>query len=203
MTRLPVSTLFRATLRRPKPCSTRWSWRNPHHPPCRAASTLLQSQSAIGVAVNVVGTVNVFEAAKKFKLGPVSYASSMAVHGQPEDYPEMIIDQIRRASPRTHYGVFKQANEGTARTDRWDDGVASICLRPYIVYGVARDQGMTSSPTQAMLAVARVNRSPHSLWRHGWLSIRRRRGKALYPLRTHANQRCGGLPHSWFGGKDE
>ena len=109
----------------------------------------------LGAAVNVVGTVNVFEAAKKFKLGPVSYASSMAVHGQPEDYPEMIIDQSAALLPRTHYGVFKQANEGTARIYWWDDGVASIGLRPYIVYGVARDQGMTSSPTQAMLAAAK------------------------------------------------
>lgn len=108
----------------------------------------------LGAAVNVVGTVNIFEAAKKFKLGPVSYASSMAVHGTPEDYPEMIIDQSAALLPHTYYGVFKQANEGTARIYWWDDGVASIGLRPYIVYGVARDQGMTSSPTKAMLAAA-------------------------------------------------
>ncbi len=114
-----------------------------------------KANPALGAAVNVVGTVNVFEAAKKFKLGPVSYASSMAVHGTPEDYPEQIIDQNAALLPHTHYGVYKQANEGTARIYWWDDGVASIGLRPYIVYGPARDQGMTSSPTKAMLAAAK------------------------------------------------
>jgi nucleoside-diphosphate-sugar epimerase len=50
--------------------------------------------------------------------------------------------------------VYKQANEGTARIYWLDDGIASIGLRPYIVYGPARDQGMTSQPTKAMLAAA-------------------------------------------------
>jgi nucleoside-diphosphate-sugar epimerase len=108
----------------------------------------------LGAAVNVVGTVNVFEAAKKFKIAPVAYASSMAVHGMPEDYPSAIIDQEAALLPRTHYGVYKQANEGTARIYWWDDGVPSIGLRPYIVYGPARDQGLTSAPTKAMLAAA-------------------------------------------------
>ena len=50
--------------------------------------------------------------------------------------------------------MYKQANEGTARIYWLDDGIASIGLRPYIVYGPARDQGMTSQPTKAMLAAA-------------------------------------------------
>jgi nucleoside-diphosphate-sugar epimerase len=33
-----------------------------------------------------------------------------------------------------------------------DDGITSIGLRPYVVYGPGRDQGLTSSPTTAMLA---------------------------------------------------
>jgi len=50
--------------------------------------------------------------------------------------------------------VFKQANEGTARVYWQDAQVASIGLRPYIVYGPGRDQGLTSSPTKAMVAAA-------------------------------------------------
>lgn len=38
----------------------------------------------------------------------------------------------------------------------WQDHeVASIGVRPHTVYGPGRDQGMTSSPTKAMLAAAR------------------------------------------------
>jgi UDP-glucuronate 4-epimerase len=56
--------------------------------------------------------------------------------------------------PETLYGVYKEANEGTARIYWQDWQIPSIGLRPYIVYGVARDQGMTSDIAKAMLAVA-------------------------------------------------
>jgi nucleoside-diphosphate-sugar epimerase len=56
--------------------------------------------------------------------------------------------------PRTHYGVFKQANEGNARVFAATDGIASIGLRPWAVYGVGRDAGLTSDPTFAAKAVA-------------------------------------------------
>ena len=62
-----------------------------------------------------------------------------------------------RAGPRpsTLYGVYKLANEGTARVFWEDDGVASIGIRPYVVYGPGRDQGLTSGPSLAMAAAAR------------------------------------------------
>ena len=56
--------------------------------------------------------------------------------------------------PHSHYGVYKQANEGTAQIYSRDDGIHSIGLRPYVVYGAGRDQGMTSTPTKAILAAA-------------------------------------------------
>jgi UDP-glucuronate 4-epimerase len=60
----------------------------------------------------------------------------------------------RDGLPDTHYGVYKRANEGNARIFWRDDGLASIGLRPHVVYGVGRDQGLTSSPTVAMLHAA-------------------------------------------------
>jgi nucleoside-diphosphate-sugar epimerase len=109
----------------------------------------------LGAAVNVVGTVNIFEAAKKAGIGQVVYASSLAVYGRKAMYPERLLQHDSPLYPLNHYGVFKQANEGTARIYWQDDGVASVGLRPYTVYGPGRDQGMTSTPTQAMLAAAR------------------------------------------------
>ena len=51
--------------------------------------------------------------------------------------------------------MFKLANEGTARVYWNDDDVASIGIRPYVVYGPGRDQGLTSGPSLAMAAAAR------------------------------------------------
>jgi nucleoside-diphosphate-sugar epimerase len=113
-----------------------------------------KSDPSLGARVNVVGTVNVFEAAKRAGLKQVVYASSVAVFGRSEEYPEGDVANDAPLHPHTHYGVYKQANEGTARVYWQDDGVSSIGLRPYTVYGPGRDQGMTSAPTKAMLATA-------------------------------------------------
>ncbi|MBI3362285.1 MAG: NAD(P)-dependent oxidoreductase [Chloroflexi bacterium] len=124
-----------------------------------------------GAQVNVVGTVNVFEAAKRHSVRGLAFASSVAVYGPPSDYPPGPVAANARLNPATHYGVYKVANEGTARVYWASDGVASVCLRPHTVYGVGRDQGMTSTPTVAMLAAAagkpyRISYGGHSLLQH-------------------------------------
>jgi nucleoside-diphosphate-sugar epimerase len=53
------------------------------------------------------------------------------------------------------YGVSKLADEGMARIYAADNGLPSIGMRPYVVYGPGRDQGMTAGPTEAMRAAAR------------------------------------------------
>jgi nucleoside-diphosphate-sugar epimerase len=108
-----------------------------------------------GALVNVVGTINVFEAAKRSGLRNVVYSSSTAVYGLSDEYSPGALPHQAPLKPRSHYGVYKQANEGNARVYWSDDGIASIGLRPYVVYGPGRDQGMTSTPTKAMLAAAR------------------------------------------------
>ena len=107
-----------------------------------------------GARVNVVGTVNIFEAAKRLGLKKVVYASSTAVYGTSEEYPQEPLPNDAALKPRSHYGFYKQANEGNARVYFHDEGFSSIGLRPYVVYGAGRDQGMTSTPTKAILAAA-------------------------------------------------
>jgi UDP-glucuronate 4-epimerase len=113
-----------------------------------------KADPSLGARVNVVGTVNLFEAAKRAGIKHMVYASSIAVYGQSEDYPDGAVAHDAALKPLNHYGVYKQANEGTARIYWQDDGISSIGLRPYIVYGPGRDQGMTSHPTKAMLSAA-------------------------------------------------
>lgn len=107
-----------------------------------------------GARVNVHGTVVVFEAVKKrlARIRGLAYASSTAVYNATDRSPA---PESGGTAPSTLYGVFKLANEGTARVYWNDDDVASIGIRPYVVYGPGRDQGLTSGPSLAMEAAAR------------------------------------------------
>ena len=110
-----------------------------------------KADPALGARVNVLGTVNVFEAAIATGVERVVYASSAAVFGPGED-GGAIPDEASACEPTTHYGVYKRANEGTARIYWQDNEMPSVGLRPLTVYGVGRDQGLTSGPTTAMKA---------------------------------------------------
>lgn len=118
-------------------------------PTCRANPIL-------GAKVNVIGTLAVFEAAVALKgqVERVVYASSAAVHG-PADPGSLgpLADEVRLA-PLTHYGAYKVCNELNARVYWLDQGITSVGLRPWTVYGVGRDFGMTSEPTKAIKSVA-------------------------------------------------
>ncbi len=99
----------------------------------------------LGARVNVLGTLHLFEAAKRAGVRGIAYASSAAVFGPTDGvHPE----------PRTHYGAYKLCNEGNARA-YWDDaGIRSVGLRPSTVYGPGREIGVTADPTLAMRAAA-------------------------------------------------
>ena len=97
-----------------------------------------------GAKVNVVGTVNILEEARRYNLKRLVYASSIAVHGA--------LHESKYLS--TLYGAYKLCDENIAKVYYQDWNVPSICIRPGIVYGVGRDQGMTSKTTVATLAAA-------------------------------------------------
>jgi nucleoside-diphosphate-sugar epimerase len=114
-----------------------------------------QANPATGALVNVIGTLNIFEAARDAgRTVRIAYASSSAVWGPLEQYGEGPVTEDLPLSPSAHYGVFKQANEGSARVFFSANGISSIGLRPYTVYGVGRDTGLTADPTLAMRAAA-------------------------------------------------
>jgi nucleoside-diphosphate-sugar epimerase len=133
-------------------------------PVCRADPLL-------GARVNVLGTLAVFEAVRALQgqVQRLVYASSAAVFGPAEDYPERPIADDVKLTPTTHYGFFKCCNEGNARVYFKDHGLSSIGLRPWTVYGVGRDFGMTSEPTKAVKALA-LGRSYHISY-GGWQDL--------------------------------
>lgn len=99
-----------------------------------------------GAEINLIGTLNVFEAALKQGLGAVVNASSAGVFG-PEQaaYPE----------PTTLYGGFKLAGEAAARAYWADHQLASLSFRPLVVYGPGRELGLSAGPSLACRAAAR------------------------------------------------
>ena len=97
-----------------------------------------------GAKVNVVGTVNIFETARKYHIKQLVYASSIVAHG--------LIS--KNTYLPTLYGAYKLCDENIAHIYHQDWGIPSIGFRPGIAYGVGRDQGMTSKTTFAILAAA-------------------------------------------------
>lgn len=110
----------------------------------------VQADPPRGAAVNVVGATNVFTAAARQGVHGIAYASSAAVYG-----PGAAARVEDAGEPTSLYGVFKLANEWTARILFADEGLGSVGLRPYVVYGPGRDHGLTADPTLAMAAAAR------------------------------------------------
>ena len=147
----------------------------------------------LGASVNVIGTINVFEAARALGIPHIVYASSAAVYGSGADYERDILENDAPFLPRNLYGVFKLANQGTAQIYHQDYGINSIGLRPYTVYGPGRDQGMTSTPTRAMLAAAAGSALAHFLRRPQRLPVRRRRRQNLHSGRQPAGLAGGGV----------
>jgi UDP-glucuronate 4-epimerase len=106
-----------------------------------------------GTAVNVGGTVNVLDAAKTRGIR-VAYASSAAVYSSVDDTGGPVPNEAV-GHPATFYGVHKQACEGLARIFWQEEQVPSIGIRPLVVYGPGRDNGLTASPSIAMANAAR------------------------------------------------
>ena len=139
-------------------------------PTCRANPVL-------GARVNVIGTLNVFEAAKAIKAAneaaaaaaaaaaggaaaaapprrvpKIVYASSAAIFGPDAEYGEAAVGDMSAPSPSSHYGAFKLCGEFAARAYFLANGIPSVGLRPLTVYGPGRDQGLTSGPSRSIAA---------------------------------------------------
>jgi nucleoside-diphosphate-sugar epimerase len=97
-----------------------------------------------GATINLVGSLNMFEAAIASGLPGLAYVSTAGVFG-PAD--------ARHPEPATHYGAFKLAVEGSARAYLADRGFPSVGFRPYIVYGPGESSGIAAGPSIAIRAV--------------------------------------------------
>lgn len=107
-----------------------------------------------GCEVNVLGSVALFEQAKRSRVRGLSYASSMAVFGPEPDADPTSSAVVANRSP-SFYGTFKKAVELIAEQYWLHSELPSVGIRPHVVYGPERDQGMTAGPSLAARAAAR------------------------------------------------
>jgi nucleoside-diphosphate-sugar epimerase len=98
-----------------------------------------------GARINLIGTLNIFETARRRGIKRIVYTSSAAVYGPTDGHTPC---------PDTHYGAFKLACEGSARAYWGDHRLGSIGFRPYVVYGPGRTTGLTAGPSLACRAAA-------------------------------------------------
>lgn len=95
----------------------------------------------LGTNVNVMGTTHIFEAARQCGIDRIAYASSIAAPAMGEN---SYLDTL--------YGAHKICNEQMAKVYWQDWQVPSVCIRPGVIYGPGRDQGMSAAPTLGVLA---------------------------------------------------
>ncbi len=100
-----------------------------------------KADPVLGTRVNVMGTTHLFEAARHEGIERIVYASSIAAPAMGDN------DHLA-----TLYGAHKVCNEQMAAVYWQDWQVPSVCIRPGVIYGPGRDQGMSASPTLALLA---------------------------------------------------
>jgi nucleoside-diphosphate-sugar epimerase len=102
-----------------------------------------QENPVLGTEVNVIGHINVLEAARAQSIDKVVYASSIAARPRPP-----------LNAPPTLYGVFKHCDEEISQVYFRDYGLVTVGLRPVILYGPGRESGQTAAITMAMKAAA-------------------------------------------------
>src|SRR5579872_5633134 len=102
-------------------------------------SAEVEANPALGVNVNVLGMVNMFEAAVRHRLARLVFASSETVYGASQArYGDRPVVEDDFCSPADHfftYGVMKLLDEFMAQKfmTKHDD-VSLACVRPPVVF---------------------------------------------------------------------
>jgi UDP-glucose 4-epimerase len=96
---------------------------------------------------NALGTLNVFEAARKAKVPRIVYASSAAIYG---DNPNQPLAETEIPAPLSPYGMDKWYGENVARLYSHLHGVSSAGMRFFNVYGPRQDP---KSPYSGVISI--------------------------------------------------
>lgn len=100
------------------------------HPPATASTTADDRRKLIDV--NVMGTMEVLEAAREKRVTSVVYASSFEVYGRPES---SLIDEEHPTRPLSDYGATKLAGEDHLLAFAYEEKTRVVALRMPAIYG--------------------------------------------------------------------
>ncbi len=106
------------------------------------AAVIGGGDAALTTRVNCDGTINVFEAARMAKVRKVVYASSIAVFGPQERYPEEYIPNDAPHFPSSVYGATKSFCESCGRFYASVHGIDTLAIRLPHIYGLGRTRGI-------------------------------------------------------------
>lgn len=140
-------------------------------------SAEVEANPTLGVNVNVLGMVNMFEAAVRHRLVRLVFTSSETVYGARQArYGERPVKEDDFCSPDDHfftYGVMKILDEFMARKYAEKYGVSLACVRPPVVFGHGRKRGsvlwaedFASRPARGEAARLPFSRHSRETWIH-------------------------------------
>ena len=138
-------------------------------------SAEVEANPTLGVNVNVLGMVNMFEAAVRHRLARLVFASSETVYGARQDrYGDRAVKEEDFCSLDDHfftYGVMKLLDEFLARKYIEKHGISLACVRPAVVFGHGRKRGsvlwaedFASRPAQGETARLPFSRYSRETW---------------------------------------
>jgi nucleoside-diphosphate-sugar epimerase len=119
-------------------------------------SQVCQDDPRTALDINVMGTANVFEAARLHGAERVVYASSMVVHGSQWDHGDHRLDEAAPYRPATFYAHTKVMNEHTARAFTDAFGLDCRGLRIGSPYGAEGKVGRAGTEVTRMLSMTAV-----------------------------------------------
>jgi UDP-glucose 4-epimerase len=130
---------------------------------------------ALGVKVNLLGMVNMFEAAARHKLARLVFTSSETVYGASQAaYGDRPVVEDDYCGPSDHfftYGVMKILDEFMAQKYVKKQGVRIACTRPAVVFGHGRKRGsvlwaeaFASQPALGLVAKLPFSRRSRDTW---------------------------------------
>jgi UDP-glucose 4-epimerase len=138
-------------------------------------SAEVEANPALGVKVNILGMVNLFDAAVRHKLARLVFASSETYYGASQAvYGDRPVHEDDFTSPSNHfftYGMMKVLNEFMAQKYVAKHGVSLACVRPPVVFGHGRKRGsvlwaeaFASSPAVGQSAQMPFSASSRETW---------------------------------------
>jgi nucleoside-diphosphate-sugar epimerase len=99
--------------------------------------------------INVTGTVNVFEAARRGSVGKVIYAESSALY----EGSDVLPTPESEVYPQSFYAVSKLAGMAFAEAYRRFHGMRTTALRYFCVYGPRQDYRRTIPPVMSAFII--------------------------------------------------